>query len=180
MSATVSLKINWITTSMYSEIWLLYWLTHLCVCTFPNDIGAHVRENAVFSRRLSDLRLWLLRSPFEHSAGRFQPVSCLLWFRCTLLGASLIAQWEPALSLEHCRGNGHKGISSVLYFGQPVTLHVLTTMCSARGLAVPREEREKSLIGVSIFCVSISITKVFLGFVFLVLNNPFKKSQQLK
>lgn len=144
MSASVSLKINWMITSMYSEIRLLYWLTHLCVCTFPNDIGVHVRENAVFSRRLSELRLWLLRSPFEHAAGRFQQVSCLLWFRCTFLGASLIAQWEPALSLEHWRENGHEGISSLIYSSQPVTLHVLTTTWSARRPAVPSEERQKS------------------------------------
>lgn len=57
-----------------------------------NATWAHVAEPAVLSRTLSDLRLCLLRPPFEHSAGRFQQVSHLLWFTFTFLGAGLISQ----------------------------------------------------------------------------------------
>lgn len=102
MSAAVSLKRNWMTTTMYQKNMVV------CVCLLMT-YGHALEKIAFHSRRLSDLRFWLLRSPFEHSAGRFQEASCLLWFRYMFLGTGLIAQWEPALSLNHCRGNWHKG-----------------------------------------------------------------------
>lgn len=60
--------------------------------------------------------LWskaVVSQPYIWALGwlRFQQVSHLLWFRCTFLGAGLISQWGTALSLEHCRGNRHKGKS---------------------------------------------------------------------
>lgn len=149
-----------------------------------NATWAHVAEHAVLSRTLSDLRLCLLRPPFEHSAGRFQQVSHLLWFTCTFLGAGLISQWETALSLEHCRGNRHKG-KSVYFLLLPwcISLNQSPSMCSPlcgvpEDLLCPVRKGRKALLQCLCFMY---LTKIsFSWFCSSSFKYPFKKQPAIK
>lgn len=156
---------------------LLHCSNDVCVCTFPNDIQTNIKDSAVFSiyQKLIQIRLWLLRSLFAHTARRCLQLSCLLWFRFTFLRAGVIAEREPSLSLEHSMREWMKRQRSLLFafslivFSQLITFHMFTiTLCNARRPAVSSIEGQKNLTAVSIVYISLQLKFMF-GF-FLVLN----------
>lgn len=122
----------------------------------------HLSQTMLFSAgTLSDLRLWLLRPAFEHSSGSG-------FSRCLTSCGLGAFSWELVLfhsERQLCpwstvEGTGVKGKVATFYCFPDVfhstshPPHVLTTLWSARKPAVPSEEREKSLVAVSLFCIS--------------------------
>lgn len=152
-----------------------------------NAIWAHVTDHAVLSRTLWSKALAAQASIWTLSWLRFQQVSHLLWFRCTFLGAGLISQWETALSLEHCRGNGHKGKSGYfLLLSWCISLNQSPSMCSPlcgvpEDLLCPGRRGRKALLQ-CLYFVYLTKKRISLGFVLLVFfffKKPAIKTQKL-
>lgn len=177
MSATVSLKRNWMTTSMYSEIQLLYWPTHLCVWTFPNDIWAHsgkcsFQQDTVWSKvMVVQVSIWTLS---WQVSGGIDGLDALSWELALLHSEKQLCPWSAV------EGTGIKGKEATLYYFPDIFQSTSHPPCAYHYVLCQKTccawwgKGEKPHCSVHIFYMS--PTKVFLGFVFLVLNSPLKKA----
>lgn len=152
-----------------------------------NAILAHVTDHAALSRTLCGLRLLLLRSPFEHSAGSD-------FSRCLTSCALGALSWELVLfhsERQLCpwstvKGAGIKGKVATFYCFPDVFLSTSHPPCAHHSVECQKTccaqwgEGEKPCSKARVCILYISPQRVSLGFVLLVWNIPFLKSQQLK
>lgn len=151
-------------TSMCVDLSQWYMSTHCRKCSFQQDtLWSKVMVVQVSIWTLS----WLV------SAG-IDGLDALSWEMALLHSEKQVCPWSTV------EGTGIKGRGYSLLLPWYISVNQSTSMClplcgSARRPAVPGEEREKSLIAVSIFFISHQL-KFFLVLFFLVLNSPFKKA----